>query len=42
LGALFDKYHVDMALQGHDHAYLRTYPMNNQERVDSPQKGPCM
>ena len=28
---LFDKYHVDMALQGHDHAYLRTFPMNNQE-----------
>jgi acid phosphatase type 7 len=24
---IFDKHHVDMVLQGHDHAYLRTYPM---------------
>jgi hypothetical protein len=24
---LFDRYEVDFALQGHDHAYLRTYPM---------------
>lgn len=24
---LFDRYGVDFALQGHDHAYLRTYPM---------------
>ncbi len=24
---LFDQYQVDFALQGHDHAYLRTYPM---------------
>ncbi len=38
-GALFDKYHVDLALQGHDHAYLRTYPMRNQQRVDSPADG---
>ncbi len=38
-GALFDQYHVDVALQGHDHAYLRTYPMKNQERVDSPAEG---
>lgn len=30
---LFDKYAVDMALQGHDHAYLRTYPMKNGVRV---------
>jgi hypothetical protein len=32
---LFDKYKVDMCLQGHDHAYLRTYPMKGNE----PQKG---
>lgn len=38
-GALFDKYHVDLALQGHDHAYLRTYPMNNEKRVGSPAEG---
>lgn len=38
-GALFDKYHVDLALQGHDHAYLRTWPMRDQKRVDSPREG---
>ena len=38
-GALFDKYHVDLALQGHDHAYLRTYPMKDQKRVASPAEG---
>jgi hypothetical protein len=36
---IFDKYHVDMALQGHDHAYLRTYPMKAQQRVESPAEG---
>lgn len=36
---IFDKYQVDMALQGHDHAYLRTYPMKGQKRVGSPQEG---
>ena len=30
---IFDKHHVDLVLQGHDHAYLRTYPM----RGDIPQ-----
>jgi acid phosphatase type 7 len=30
---IFDKHHVDLVLQGHDHAYLRTYPM----RGGSPQ-----
>src|SRR5690606_6782057 len=29
-GGLFDEYHLDMALQGHDHAYLRTYPMKDE------------
>lgn len=38
-GALFDKYHVDLALQGHDHAYLRTWPMYNQKRVATPAEG---
>ena len=38
-GDLFDKYHVDMALQGHDHAYLRTYPMKDGKRTASPQEG---
>jgi 3',5'-cyclic AMP phosphodiesterase CpdA len=36
---LFDKYHVDMALQGHDHAYLRTYPIKDNQRVESPEEG---
>lgn len=36
---LFDKYHVDLALQGHDHAYLRTYPMRGQQRVASTREG---
>jgi 3',5'-cyclic AMP phosphodiesterase CpdA len=36
---IFDKHHVDMVLQGHDHAYLRTYPMRGHERVDSPGQG---
>jgi hypothetical protein len=36
---LFDKYHVDLALQGHDHAYLRTYPMRGQQRVTDPRDG---
>ncbi|HKS38481.1 MAG TPA: metallophosphoesterase family protein [Verrucomicrobiae bacterium] len=36
---LFDKYHVDLALQGHDHAYLRTYPMKGEKRAASPKEG---
>jgi len=38
-GPIFDKYHVDLALQGHDHAYLRTYPMKGNEPVASPADG---
>jgi len=38
-GGVFDRYHVDLALQGHDHAYMRTYPMNGGKRVDSPAEG---
>jgi Purple acid Phosphatase, N-terminal domain/Calcineurin-like phosphoesterase len=38
-GALFDKYHVDLALQGHDHAYLRTWPMHAEKRVASAKEG---
>ncbi len=36
---LFDKHHVDMVLQGHDHAYLRTYPMKENKRVASAREG---
>ncbi len=28
---IFDKHHVDLVLQGHDHAYLRTYPMRGHQ-----------
>lgn len=38
-GPLFDQYHVDLALQGHDHAYLRTYPMKGGVRVETPADG---
>ncbi len=36
---LFDKYHVDMVLQGHDHAYLRTYPLRAGQRMPGPKEG---
>ncbi len=36
---LFDKYHVDLALQGHDHSYLRTFPLRAGQRVATPQEG---
>lgn len=38
-GPLFDRFHVDMVLQGHDHAYLRTYPMRGGQRVGSAAEG---
>jgi hypothetical protein len=38
-GPIFDKYHVDLALQGHDHAYLRTYPMKDGQRVQTAKDG---
>ncbi|HRZ35338.1 MAG TPA: metallophosphoesterase family protein [Candidatus Paceibacterota bacterium] len=36
---LFDRYQVDLALQGHDHAYLRTYPMRAGQRGSRPRDG---
>lgn len=38
-GSLFDTYHVDMALQGHDHGYLRTKPMHGGLVAASPAEG---
>ena len=38
-GALFDKYHVDVAIQGHDHAYLRTPPMRAGKKAASFAEG---
>jgi hypothetical protein len=37
--SLFDKYHVDMVMNGHMHYYLRTKPMFANKAVDSPAKG---
>ncbi len=36
---LFDKYHVDMVMNGHMHYYLRTKPMNAGKPVASPAEG---
>jgi hypothetical protein len=38
-GALFDKYHVDVVLNGHIHRYVRTYPMSGGKRAESTAKG---
>ncbi len=38
-GTLFDRYHLDIALAGHVHYYLRTHPMYGGEVVDSPAEG---
>lgn len=37
--AIFDKYHVDLVLQGHDHAYARSYKLNNGTIVGENQPG---
>lgn len=36
---VFDKYHVDMVLNGHDHSYMRMYPLKGGKRVDKPSDG---
>jgi hypothetical protein len=36
---VFDRQGVDVVLQGHDHAYLRTYPMRAGRRVSTPAEG---
>jgi hypothetical protein len=36
---IFDKQHVDFVLEGHDHAYQRTYPLRAGERVMQPSEG---
>ncbi len=36
---VFDRHHVDLVLQGHDHAYLRTWPMHNNQPVESTKEG---
>ncbi|MDD1673071.1 MAG: metallophosphoesterase family protein [Methanomicrobiales archaeon] len=37
---LFDKYHVDLVINGHDHDYERTYPINFSVSENSPVSGP--
>jgi hypothetical protein len=36
---IFDKYSVDLVLQGHDHTYGRTYKLRNGIKVDDNEKG---
>jgi hypothetical protein len=36
---IFDKHHVDLVLQGHDHSYLRTYPLRGHHRVERSSEG---
>jgi predicted MPP superfamily phosphohydrolase len=36
---VFDKHHVDFVLQGHDHAYQRTYALKGHARARTPAGG---
>lgn len=36
---VFDKYHVDLVFNGHDHGVSRTYPINNGVYVQKPSQG---
>ena len=36
---LFDKYNVDLVLQGHDHVYARTYKLKNDRIVNDNESG---
>jgi hypothetical protein len=36
---IFDKHHVDIVLQGHDHAYQRTYPLRAHRATGAPADG---
>ena len=36
---LFDQYHLDVALSGHVHHYLRTWPLKAGKRVETPADG---
>lgn len=37
---VFEKHGVDLVLQGDDHAYLRTFPIQGDQVVDTPAEGP--
>ncbi|AFK85480.1 MULTISPECIES: fibronectin type III domain-containing protein [Thermoanaerobacterium] len=36
---IFDKYHIDVVFNGHDHGYSRTYPIKNDQYVKNPADG---
>jgi hypothetical protein len=36
---IFDKYHVDVVFNGHDHGVSRTYPIKDGEMVQNPSEG---
>ena len=36
---VFDRHSVDLVLQGHDHAYLRTHPLRENRRADASEAG---
>jgi hypothetical protein len=36
---VLDKHHVELVIQGHDHAYLRTEPLRAGHRVTTPDEG---
>jgi len=36
---ILDKYHVDVVFAGHEHDYVRTYPIYGDQVVDSPGNG---
>ena len=38
-GPIFDKHNVDIAFQGHDHAYMRTVPMRGNEPAIKGEQG---
>jgi hypothetical protein len=38
-GYLFDKYHMDLALEGHVHYYMRSHPIFRDKPMDSPNEG---
>jgi hypothetical protein len=38
-GPIYDRYHVDIALAGHDHDYERSHPMRDQQQVATPADG---
>ena len=38
-GPIFDRHNVDIAFQGHDHAYMRTVPMRNHRPAEPGEHG---